>query len=120
MQWSAVHGGLAMPVYTAPEFSLQALISLALPLFVVTMASQNLPGVAVIRATGYPIPVSKVISMTGHAIGEMLETSMTSMEMPAFEMGEKAAQLKVRAIQKAVADFRASPAALKPAPAAKF
>ena len=34
--------------------------------------------------------------------------------------GEKAAQLKVRAIQKAVADFRASPAALKPAPAAKF
>lgn len=67
MQWSAVHGGLAMPVYTAPEFSLQALISLALPLFVVTMASQNLPGVAVIRATGYPIPVSKVISMTGVA-----------------------------------------------------
>lgn len=36
-----------------PVFSLQALISLALPLFVVTMASQNLPGVAVIRATGY-------------------------------------------------------------------
>lgn len=34
--------------------------------------------------------------------------------------GEKAAQLKIRAIQKAVADFRASPAALKPAPAAKF
>jgi benzoate membrane transport protein len=31
MQWSAVHAGLAMPVYTAPEFSLQALISLALP-----------------------------------------------------------------------------------------
>ncbi len=27
--------------------------------------------------------------MTGHAIGRMLETSMTSMEMPAFEMGEK-------------------------------
>ena len=67
MQWSAVHAGLAMPVYTAPEFSLQALISLALPLFVVTMASQNLPGVAVIRATGYPIPVSRVISMTGVA-----------------------------------------------------
>ena len=67
MQWSAVHAGLAIPVYTAPVFSLQALVSLALPLFVVTMASQNLPGVAVIRATGYPIPVSKVISMTGVA-----------------------------------------------------
>lgn len=52
--------GLAMPVYTAPAFSLQALISLALPLFVVTMASQNLPGVAVIapRVTPSPYPRS--------------------------------------------------------------
>jgi benzoate membrane transport protein len=67
MQWSAVHAGLAMPVYTMPQFSFQALVSLALPLFVVTMASQNLPGVAVIRATGYDIPVSRIISMTGFA-----------------------------------------------------
>lgn len=67
MQWSAVHAGLAWPVFTMPEFSLQALVSLALPLFVVTMASQNLPGVAVIRATGYDIPISRVISMTGIA-----------------------------------------------------
>jgi NTE family protein len=34
--------------------------------------------------------------------------------------GEKAAQLKIRSIQKAIADFKASPAALKPAPASKF
>ena len=67
MQWSAVHAGLAMPVYTMPQFSFQAFVSLALPLFVVTMASQNLPGVAVIRATGYDIPVSRIISMTGVA-----------------------------------------------------
>lgn len=67
MQWSAVHAGLAMPVFTMPKFSVQALVSLALPLFVVTMASQNLPGVAVIRATGYDIPVSRIISMTGAA-----------------------------------------------------
>ncbi|CAM4359955.1 benzoate/H(+) symporter BenE family transporter [Comamonas aquatilis] len=67
MQWSAVHAGFAVPVYTAPHFSLAAFVSLALPLFVVTMASQNLPGVAVIRATGYPIPVSRIISMTGFA-----------------------------------------------------
>lgn len=67
MQWSAVHAGLAMPVFTMPQFSFQAFVSLALPLFVVTMASQNLPGVAVIRATGYDIPVSRVISMTGFA-----------------------------------------------------
>lgn len=67
MQWSAVHAGLAMPVFTMPQFSFQAFVSLALPLFVVTMASQNLPGVAVIRATGYDVPVSRVISMTGFA-----------------------------------------------------
>ncbi|MEQ6436477.1 benzoate/H(+) symporter BenE family transporter [Comamonas sp. w2-DMI] len=67
MQWSAVHAGLAMPVFTMPQFSVQALVSLALPLFVVTMASQNLPGVVVIRATGYDIPVSRIISMTGAA-----------------------------------------------------
>ena len=65
MRWSAVHLALAMPVFTAPQFSLQAVMSLALPLFIVTMASQNLPGVAVMRATGYQLPVSRLISMTG-------------------------------------------------------
>jgi benzoate membrane transport protein len=67
MQWSAVHAGLAWPVFTMPQFSVPALVSLALPLFVVTMASQNLPGVAVIRATGYNLPISRIISMTGIA-----------------------------------------------------
>ena len=51
MAWSAVTLELARPQFTAPQFSWSALVSLALPLFVVTMASQNLPGVAVIRAT---------------------------------------------------------------------
>jgi benzoate membrane transport protein len=58
---------LAVPVFTAPEFSVSAAISLALPLFVVTMASQNLPGVAAIRAAGYDMPLSKIITMTGVA-----------------------------------------------------
>jgi benzoate membrane transport protein len=58
---------LAMPVFTAPVFSFSAAISLALPLFVVTMASQNLPGVAAIRAAGYDMPLSKIITMTGVA-----------------------------------------------------
>ncbi|GKT01781.1 benzoate/H(+) symporter BenE family transporter [Acidovorax sp. SUPP3434] len=67
MAWSAVHFELAAPVFMAPQFSLPALISLALPLFVVTMASQNLPGVAVMRATGYGLPVSRLVTMTGLA-----------------------------------------------------
>jgi benzoate membrane transport protein len=67
MAWSAVSFSLAVPVFTAPQFSVSALVSLALPLFVVTMASQNLPGVAVMRATGYDMPVSRLITMTGLA-----------------------------------------------------
>jgi benzoate membrane transport protein len=57
----------AVPVLVAPEFSWSAIVSLALPLFVVTMASQNLPGVAAIRHAGYDMPISKLITMTGGA-----------------------------------------------------
>jgi benzoate membrane transport protein len=64
--------GIAVPVFTKPIFSLSAAISLALPLFVVTMASQNLPGVAAIAAAGYAhsaqrpgIKVSPIITLTG-------------------------------------------------------
>ena len=64
---AALQFSLAMPVFTAPTFSLAATVSLALPLFIVTMASQNLPGVAAIRAAGYDMPLSKIISMTGVA-----------------------------------------------------
>lgn len=67
IQWAAVQPGLTLPVFTMPAFTMQAVISLALPLFVVTMASQNLPGVAVIRGTGYDLPISKLISITGIA-----------------------------------------------------
>jgi benzoate membrane transport protein len=57
----------AAPVWVRPEFSLAATIGLALPLFVVTMASQNLPGVAAQRAAGYTTPVSPAIAVTGLA-----------------------------------------------------
>ena len=67
MTWSAVQLELAVPVFTMPQFSVAATVSLAIPLFVVTMASQNLPGVAVIRASGYDLPVSRLITLTGLA-----------------------------------------------------
>jgi len=57
----------ARPVFTAPEFTFSAFVSLALPLFIVTMASQNLPGVAAIRAAGYTMPISRIITLTGVA-----------------------------------------------------
>lgn len=53
------------PVWTTPQFSLSAMVGLALPLFIVTMASQNLPGVAAQRAAGYATPVSPVVTSTG-------------------------------------------------------
>ena len=48
-----------------PQFSLSSVVGVALPLFIVTMASQNLPGVAAQRAAGYAIPVSPVTTATG-------------------------------------------------------
>jgi benzoate membrane transport protein len=64
---SAVAWDMALPVWTTPQFSIGALIGVALPLFVVTMASQNLPGVAAQRAAGYDTPVSPSITVTGAA-----------------------------------------------------
>ncbi|HEX5276134.1 MAG TPA: benzoate/H(+) symporter BenE family transporter [Fluviicoccus sp.] len=58
---------MAMPVFMMPEFSWHTLLGLGVPLFAVTMASQNLPGVAAIRATGFNPPVSPVVGWTGAA-----------------------------------------------------
>ena len=55
----------AVPVFIAPTFSVAAIIGIALPLFLVTMASQNVPGVAVLRASGYSVPISPVIGWIG-------------------------------------------------------
>lgn len=58
---------LAQPAWTMPIFTWHAAIGVALPLFIVTMASQNLPGVAAQRASGYQTPVSASIAVTGAA-----------------------------------------------------
>ena len=67
LQLEAVRLQWATPVFTSPRFSLSALMGMALPLFIVTMASQNVPGVAVIRASGYTVPSSPLIGWTGVA-----------------------------------------------------
>ena len=67
LNFAAVQWELATPVFTMPVFSLAATIGIALPMFVVTMASQNLPGVAAQRAAGFDVPVSPVITTTGVA-----------------------------------------------------
>lgn len=54
-----------MPEFIAPHFSLAHSISIALPFFLVTMASQNAPGIATMKASGYSLPVSPLIISTG-------------------------------------------------------
>lgn len=56
---------MTLPVWTAPQFTVGTIIGVAVPLFIVTMASQNLPGVSAIRVCGYEPPVSKIIGWTG-------------------------------------------------------
>jgi benzoate membrane transport protein len=65
MRWQYLGASWAVPVWIAPAFSVSAAVGLALPLFIVTMASQNLPGVAAQRAAGYDTPVSPPLVATG-------------------------------------------------------
>jgi benzoate membrane transport protein len=73
----AFGGGLAKPLtstlslstltFIPPAFEPAALIGLGLPLFIVTMASQNLPGFAVLKASGYQPPSRPILAVTGLA-----------------------------------------------------
>ncbi|WP_105102963.1 benzoate/H(+) symporter BenE family transporter [Microbulbifer pacificus] len=61
LEWS-----LGRLTWVSPEFDLSVLLGVGLPLFIVTMTSQNLPGVAILRASGYArVPVSPLIGGTG-------------------------------------------------------
>ena len=70
----AVRGQVALPEGTGlfgalspvmPAFDWKAAVSLALPLYLVTLASQNLPGLVVLRAAGYAPPAGKLIFWGG-------------------------------------------------------
>ena len=59
------HGGVAHPVLTMPTFDGAALVGLALPLTLVALASQNAPGLGVLRASGYQPDDRLLIGATG-------------------------------------------------------
>jgi len=67
LDFSHFQVAFAHPVFTMPAFSLAASVSIGIPLFVVAMASQNVPGIAVLRADGYTTPSAPLISATGIA-----------------------------------------------------
>ena len=54
-------------VFVMPAFTWSALVGIALPLFIVTMASQNIPGLAVLNSNGYHPPVGPIFVATGLA-----------------------------------------------------
>lgn len=56
---------ITQPVWTTPDFSWPVIVGLGLPLYLVTMASQNLPGFAVLKASGYQPPVAGTLWVTG-------------------------------------------------------
>lgn len=56
---------LVMPAFIMPHFTLETLLGIGVPFFVVTMASQNAPGIATLKAHGYALPVSPLIAWTG-------------------------------------------------------
>ena len=57
--------GITALEWTTPTFDLQTMLSIGVPLFLVTIASQNLPGFAVLRAAGYQPPVQPALIVTG-------------------------------------------------------
>ncbi len=67
MQSEGVELTLAQPVWVTPTLDWSVIIGIGLPLFVVTMTAQNMPGVAVLKTNGYDAPVSKVITGCGVA-----------------------------------------------------
>jgi len=63
----ALHGQtltFAAPEFVMPHFTLSSIIGIGIPFFVVTMASQNAPGIATLKAHGYHLPVSPLITWT--------------------------------------------------------
>lgn len=67
---SGLHWQLTEPVFTAPQFSLNALLSVALPLFLITLSGQYMPGMLVLRNDGYDTSASPIVTVTG--LGSLL------------------------------------------------
>lgn len=65
VDFSEVELQFAMPVFTSPEFSWQALISVALPLFLITLTGQYMPGMLVLRNDGFTTSANPIVALTG-------------------------------------------------------
>ena len=67
--WDWLEGARLFPSFeiVSPAFDLIPILSIGIPLYLITMASQNLPGIAIMKGFGYKVPVRAVITSTGLA-----------------------------------------------------
>ncbi|MEI2279596.1 MULTISPECIES: benzoate/H(+) symporter BenE family transporter [Paenibacillus] len=63
--FSSIQLAVALPVFTAPEFSIQALLGVALPLFIITLTGQYMPGMLVLRNDGFRTSANPILTITG-------------------------------------------------------
>ncbi len=70
IDFGALQLSLATPLFSAPQFSLQALLGVALPLFIITLTGQYMPGMLVLRNDGFPTSANPLLSVTG--LGSLL------------------------------------------------
>ena len=70
INFSGLSLALATPVFTAPEFSLNALLSVAIPLFLITLTGQYMPGLLVLQNDGFKTRAKPILIVTG--LGSLL------------------------------------------------
>ena len=70
VDFSGVELEFAVPVFTQPEFSWHALLSVALPLFLITLTGQYMPGMLVLRNDGFKTSANPIVALTG--LGSLL------------------------------------------------
>lgn len=70
VDFSSLQLQFATPVFTAPEFSFNTLLSVALPLFLITLTGQYMPGMLVLRNAGFKTSANPIITITG--LGSLL------------------------------------------------
>lgn len=61
---------MTMPTWTSPQWSWQAIVNIGLPLALVSLTGQSVPGIAVLRTSGYQVPARPIVSVT--ALGSLL------------------------------------------------
>lgn len=60
----------ALPVFTMPEFSISSLLGVALPLFIITLTGQYIPGMLILRSDGFKTSANPILTVTG--IGSLI------------------------------------------------